>query len=123
MRILADENIDAPIVAWLRSEGHDVTAVSEMAPGTDDASILPIAVEQKRVVMTFDSDFGELVIRRRLPVPGVILLRLRTRDPNMLLEFMRTTWATISRFAVGHFVVVTAGNVRIRPLPPIDVKS
>jgi hypothetical protein len=32
MRILADENIDRPIVAWLRGQGHDVVEAATAAP-------------------------------------------------------------------------------------------
>jgi len=37
MRILADENIDRPIVSWLRAEGHDVVETSVVAMEAEDA--------------------------------------------------------------------------------------
>jgi hypothetical protein len=30
MKLLADENVDAPIVAFLRAEGHDVLWIMEL---------------------------------------------------------------------------------------------
>ena len=38
--ILADENIEADIVAKLRSEGHIVEHVSEWSPGATDEVVL-----------------------------------------------------------------------------------
>ena len=40
MRILADENIPRSIVAWLRSQGHDVLYASETRAQTPDADLL-----------------------------------------------------------------------------------
>jgi hypothetical protein len=39
VRLLADEGVDAAVVARLRSDGHDVVYVAELLPGiTDDAA-------------------------------------------------------------------------------------
>lgn len=35
MNILADENVDQPIVERLRQDGHVVLSVAEMEPGLD----------------------------------------------------------------------------------------
>ena len=76
MRLLADEGVDAPTVARLRADGHDVTYVAELAPGITDEAVLDLANAESRVLLTADKDFGELVFRmRRVPV-GVLLLRL-----------------------------------------------
>lgn len=40
MKLLADENLDAPIVAWLRKLGHDVLFMVEHGPGTSDEEFL-----------------------------------------------------------------------------------
>jgi len=65
MRILADENIDALIVAWLRQAGHDVKGVTEFAPGRDDEPLAELACAEARLLLTRDRDFGELVYRQR----------------------------------------------------------
>ncbi|MDQ6786907.1 MAG: DUF5615 family PIN-like protein [Acidobacteriota bacterium] len=44
--------------------------------GIADDEILQIAVNEKAVIMTYDTDFGELVFRFGLKSHGVILLRL-----------------------------------------------
>ncbi|MDQ3298485.1 MAG: DUF5615 family PIN-like protein [Myxococcota bacterium] len=46
---IADENVDAPIVARLRADGGDVLSVAELEPGIDDGRVLAIANEQLRV--------------------------------------------------------------------------
>ena len=65
MRFLADENFPGDAVAALRSTGHDVTWVRTAMPGSADADILETAQRERRVLLTFDRDFGELAWRQR----------------------------------------------------------
>jgi predicted nuclease of predicted toxin-antitoxin system len=66
MILLADENVDAPIVAELRAAGHRVDYVRELDPGIDDQTVLAFANGRDALLLTSDKDFGELVFRRRL---------------------------------------------------------
>jgi hypothetical protein len=40
MNLLADENVDSPIVARLRADGHDEVYVAELDPGIPDDPVL-----------------------------------------------------------------------------------
>jgi predicted nuclease of predicted toxin-antitoxin system len=73
MNLLADEGVDAQIVAKLRSKGHDVLYVAEMDPGISDESVLKLANEHGALLITEDKDFGELVYRQGLIYLGVVL--------------------------------------------------
>jgi len=76
MRILADENIDRPIAAWLREQGHDVVEAATVAPEAADAELIAISRREGRILMTFDRDIGghfvtvknEQIRRRSLPI-------------------------------------------------------
>jgi predicted nuclease of predicted toxin-antitoxin system len=63
VRILADENVEA-IIARLRTDGHDVTAVIEDAPSTKDPAVLQTATRENRLLLTADHDFGDLNLPR-----------------------------------------------------------
>lgn len=71
MKIVADESVDFRIVAALRSAGYDIWAVVEEDPSITDNKVLSIAFEQNALLLTEDKDFGELVIRLRLPHRGI----------------------------------------------------
>ncbi|MCI0362793.1 MAG: DUF5615 family PIN-like protein [Phycisphaerales bacterium] len=86
MRVVADENFDAPLVQWLRSQGHDVVWMVEKARGSEDIAVLDQARSEERIILTFDRDFGELVFHRQLKASGVVLFRLRARSARSLLE-------------------------------------
>jgi predicted nuclease of predicted toxin-antitoxin system len=59
-RILADENVDQPLVTGLREAGHDVEHVDQhpaLGKGTDDGTIAARAIETDRLLLTNDDDF------------------------------------------------------------------
>ena len=70
MRFVADESLDFPIVTALRNAGHDVFSIKEQSPRMEDDAILKIANEQKRILLTCDKDFGELVLRAQTCFPA-----------------------------------------------------
>ena len=76
MKFLADENIDKPIVARLRADGHIVFYVAEIGPGLPDNKVIELSNKEEALLLTADKDFGELVFRQGLIMQGVILIRL-----------------------------------------------
>ena len=61
MRFLADESCDFRVVRALRAAGHDVVAAIEATPGAEDAAVIEVAVRERRIFVTEDRDFGQLV--------------------------------------------------------------
>ncbi len=116
MRILADENVDRPIVGWLRGQGHDVIEASIATPEALDVELIAISRREMRVLMTFDRDIGRLIQLESEPHPGVVYLRLRGAGPALWKAFQRT-WPLIEQGIAGHLVTVRNEQVRRRPLP------
>ena len=99
MRILADENILPEAVASLRAGGHDVRWARETNRSAADPSLLELATHEGRTLITYDSDFGELVHRDNLPAPfGILLFRLHDSVPRSVrADFIArstTAWDT-----------------------------
>lgn len=117
MRILADENVPAWAVAALEAAGHDVAWVTVLAPGSDDHQVLARAVQEQRVILTFDKDFGELAFRSGLPAgSGVILCRFAADSPERLAQRLVAAVSIQERWQ-GMFSVVEESRVRSVPLP------
>jgi predicted nuclease of predicted toxin-antitoxin system len=75
-KLLADENMEPQVVAFLRSEKFDVTYIPEMGwQGRRDIEILAEATNQNRVVVTQDDDFGKIIFTTSTPFVGIIYLR------------------------------------------------
>lgn len=116
MRLLADENLDASIVQWLRDEGHDVFWIAETCPGMGDIDIANSAEASGRIVISRDKDFGSLAIRTGVPAVGVILLRIRARTQQMRLAVLQQLWPEILESATNNFVTVSNDRVRTRKI-------
>lgn len=74
MRFLADEHIELPIVTGLRLLGIDAISVNEAGKReSDDEEIMKFAKENKRVIITRDSDFIKLH-RKGMEHPGIVFI-------------------------------------------------
>ena len=83
MRILAGENVDREIIVQLREFGHDVEWAGESYQSDTDPSLLRLATDDRRTLVTFDRDFGELVHRFGMPSPyGVVYFRVHPDVPQ-----------------------------------------
>jgi predicted nuclease of predicted toxin-antitoxin system len=116
VRWLADECVDAALVASLRAGGHDVVYMAEAAPATRDADVMARAQHDGRLLLTEDKDFGDLVFRQGGQVPGIVLLRT---DPAMHALKLRRVEAAIARFSeglFGRYTTIEEARFRSRPL-------
>jgi predicted nuclease of predicted toxin-antitoxin system len=115
MKFLADANTPGLLVESLTSLGHDVFWAHSV-PRTPDLELIEKAARERRVVITFDKDFGELVFKRGHSV-GVVLIRLRAtsmRDMvSVVLNLVSGEGENLNRF----FCVVENTRIRKTHLP------
>ena len=89
MRLLANENVPGPLVRALVEKGCDVSWVRIVSPGASDREVLARALDEERILLTFDKDFGEIARTARLPARcGVILLRGPMPPPARLHHWL-----------------------------------
>jgi predicted nuclease of predicted toxin-antitoxin system len=115
VKFLADECVDAAVAARLRSDGHDVLAVAELAPGLTDDAVLELANADGRILVTADADFGELIFRQRRVTSGVLLVRLAGMPSAQKADAVAQVVVEHGSEMAGTFTVLSAGLVRIRP--------
>lgn len=116
-RLLANENFAAPSFQHLRDRGYDVAAVTEGEGSLADPDVLALAVAEKRWIVTFDRDYGELIFARGLAAPpAVVLFRTRSYRPDDPGRVLASLLDSGSEFE-GHFVLVDEAGLRKRPLP------
>ncbi len=84
MRFLADECCDMSAVRALRADGHDVIAVAEFMQQSIDSELLTLALEEQRILLTEDKDFGSLVFAGGALSPGVVLLRFHANARSLI---------------------------------------
>ncbi len=113
MRFLVDECAGPSLARWLQEQGHDVFSVFDQVRGFNDEEVLRIALENERILITVDKDFGEKIFREKRAHHGVILLRLKDeRSKNKIAAMKRLLTSFATRIS-GQFVVVTDTRVRL----------
>jgi predicted nuclease of predicted toxin-antitoxin system len=114
VNLLADEGVDVAIVRRLRADGHDVEYVAELAPGVTDDEVLSRANDDRRLLMTVDKDFGELVFRLGSVSVGVVLIRLSGLTSSRKADVVSDAIREHGEQMFEAFTVVSSGVVRIR---------
>ena len=117
MNFLADESCAAPVVRAMREAGHDVVAIAEVAQGATDDQVLDRALRENRILITEDSDFGELGYARGRTSAGVILVRFPTQARRAKPVTLVHAVTRLGFRLEGAFTVVEPGRVRISTRP------
>ena len=114
---LADESCDFGVVLALRAAGFRVTAVSEVAPGSDDNVVIDLSDRERSILITEDKDFGQLVYASGRESAGVLLVRypffLRSRLFKDIVQIVRQRGNELA----GAFTVMQPGRIRIGRMP------
>lgn len=116
-RFLADENFPPSVAHQLSAEGHDVELAAHILRSFPDTAVLRHARESGRSLLTFDSDFGDLIfLGQKAPPPAVFYFRLH---PVLLPELLERARIALREFPEGFFVVVERDAIRTRALPVV----
>ena len=89
MKFLADENIPLEVVDKLKKDGVDIISASVVNPGISDEAILSLAKSKRRILITFDTDFGKLIFNGKKENCGVILLRFIPQTIGFIYSMIR----------------------------------
>jgi predicted nuclease of predicted toxin-antitoxin system len=116
MNFLADENLEKPIVDWLREEGYNVLYIAEKAPSIKDEKIIKLARKENKILITNDKDFGELVFHYGQITSGIILIRSRDKSSEKKLELIKQVLEEMKNKISGNFIVVNENGIRIKKI-------
>jgi predicted nuclease of predicted toxin-antitoxin system len=120
VRFLLDQNISVIAADPLREGGHDSVHVRDLdLQRATDQLVLEAARSQDRILISSDTDFGQLLAGSTARKPSVILLRHRSaRDAagqaNLVLANLDQVAADLD---AGAIVVIEDLRVRVRRLP------
>lgn len=119
MKFFLDECISSRLTPLLTRAGHDVIHISDRnLVGHVDEEVLAAALDEGRVLVTADTDFGELIARRGLLLPSLLLFRQGNRSPeHQATTILGNLEAVAEDLEAGAIVVFTDDNIRIRRLP------
>ena len=121
IKFLADESCDFVVVRSLRSAGYDVVSVAESFPSISDIKILRKSVEDQRMLLTEDKDFGEWVFAHREDMEGVILIRFPATLRYKLGKLVTLLIKKYSSDLQKNFTVLEPGRARIHKKFKLDL--
>ena len=119
MRFLADMGVSLTTVEALRGADHDAVHLrDEGLIRLPDSHIAAKAVAERRIVLTFDLDFGDILAMARSEAPSVIIFRLRNQTPAAVNpRLFRVIAGCAAELASGAIVIVEDQGFRVRRLP------
>lgn len=120
MRLLLDENLSSRLVDLLAAAGHDVVHVRALdLVSAPDPVILAQALDERRVLVTLDTDFGDLVAHSGAEEPSIILFRgdVTRRTDRQATLLLANLDAVTDDLEAGAVVVIGDNRVRVRRLP------
>ena len=118
-RLLLDQGVARSAGDTLRALGWDVVHVGEIGLAqAEDVDIIEAARSQQRVCVTRDSDFHALLALSGEKLPSVIRIRIESLTGEGVARVLLTVFERFEdQLSRGAFVTVTAGKIRLRPLP------
>ena len=122
MRFLIDNPVSPRVAEALAHSGHDAVHVRDYGLQTaDDSTLLERASQEKRVIVTADTDFGLLLAKRQVRRPSVVLFHHSfphrpSEQTKILLENLPELTGPLDE---GSLVVLESRRIRIRTLPII----
>ena len=114
MKFLIDVGVSKKVELWLQNHGYDIKSIRAINPRMSDKEILKMAASEKRMVITMDKDFGELVYNSGLPHGGVLLLRLEEAQSDEKVKIIDRILERYSDKLSDNFCVFKDGKLRIR---------
>jgi predicted nuclease of predicted toxin-antitoxin system len=119
MRFLADMGISRRVVEWLRSQGHDAKHLREQGlQRLPDGDVFRKAADEKRVLLTFDLDFGEILAMSATRLVSAVLFRLNNTSTAFLIRRLAVVLdEACDALNSGAIIVVEDARYRIRRLP------
>jgi predicted nuclease of predicted toxin-antitoxin system len=119
IRFLADMGISQSTISWLRSLEYDAIHLREQnLQRLADCKIIEKAKSERRVILTCDLDFGDLMASSKAKLPSIIIFRLKNQTPNNINKHLSTILNESTLHLLnGAILLVEENKHRIRILP------
>jgi predicted nuclease of predicted toxin-antitoxin system len=114
LKLLIDVGLGRKVEEWMKHKNYDAKSIRDINPRMSDREILKIAMFERRLIITMDKDFGELIYKSKWPHSGVLLLRLEDERAREKIRVVETILKDYSSEIVNKFSVFKKNKLRIR---------
>lgn len=125
IRILLDQGLPRTAAKILRNKGWNVLHTGDIGLNrATDRQILEYARNEKRVVITLDSDFHSILAVENAESPSVIRVRREGLKGPELAEIVEKIWPEIQdSLTKGAIPTITENTIRIRIIPLYQIEN
>jgi len=116
MKLKLDENIGDRGAELLRAVGHDVATVrAQGLGGTTDENLFAVCARERRVLITLDHDFGQVLRFPPEQSAGIVILETAPRaQADTILARVRDFIGAVRERTLGSELwIVEPGRVRV----------
>jgi predicted nuclease of predicted toxin-antitoxin system len=112
MRLIIDENVRREVTDFLGEERYDLLILPS---GTDDATIARTARESKRIILTHDRHFADILTYPPSQYAGIIRVRINPPTADAVIHSLKELFKRLSPedFA-KRLIVLEKDGFRIR---------
>ena len=112
MKFLIDENIRKEVKDFLKNEGYDILNIPS---GTSDEEIARIAQENKRIILTHDHHFADILMYPPEKYAGIIRIKIHPPDAAAVINSLRFLLIkSPSEEFDRHLIILEKDDFRIR---------
>ncbi len=119
LRFLLDMGISNKVAQWLNVNGYEAIDLSSQGLHTlADIDIINKAQHEKRIILTSDMDFGQLLAFTKINSISVIQFRTSDFTATHIIERLKLLLNDFSyQLETGYLITVEDTKIRSRKLP------
>jgi len=112
MRFLIDENVRKEVENFLKAEKHDVLVLPR---GSEDKKIAQVAQESKRIIVTHDQHFADILMYPPQKYSGIIRIKIHPPNPATIINALKDLLSKITPEKLDKKLLILEENAfRIR---------
>ena len=114
MKFLIDADCPRSIEKSLKESKYDVSDIRDIKPNATDQEIYELIKRDSLILITRDTDFGNILRYPVAPNYGIILLRVHLLSPHDIVSIINDVISRISeKELLGSLTVVRKNRYRI----------
>jgi predicted nuclease of predicted toxin-antitoxin system len=112
MRFIVDENVRSEACQFLKTSGHDVLTPER---GAEDCEIANIAQREKRIILTHNQHFADILLFPPQEYAGIIRIKIHPPSAPIIINALKDFLAKFTAGQLkGKLVILEEDGFRIR---------